>query len=166
MAKVQDDQLVSGDPGKFRTGDGIAFHFTGNPLDTSREPNRVYVRPRLEGRETDVNLKGKLADAMNGIRVATKSGDWGYNVELLIPRDVADQILRASANGSFRFDVHVSDVDAENNRAAVSTHTWSRYPINWRTPETFGEIVIKQQRPPTPAAKGTRRQPGASRTPR
>jgi len=163
MAKVEDDQLVSGKSGNFRTSDGIAFRFTGNPLDTSRDPNRVEVRPRLEGRETDVGFKGKLAHAMNAIRVATKSGDWGYNVELLIPSDVASQILRASENGSFRFDVHVSDVDVENNRAALSTHTWSRYPVNWRTLETFGEIVIKQHRPPTPSAKGTRSQPRASR---
>jgi len=161
MAKVGDDQLVAGDPANFRTGDAISFHFSGNPTDRETEPNRVYVRPQMNGRDTDVNLKGKLTDAMDGILVASKSGDWGYNVELLIPKEVADLILRASDSGSFRFDIVIADVDADSAGFHVSTHTWSGYPVNWQTPETFGELAVVDQPPPTQAPMRSGRQPGA-----
>jgi len=163
MAKVSDDQLVAGDPVNFRTGDAIAFHFSGNPTDREIEPNRVYVRPELDGRDTDVNFKGNLSDAMYGIEVETKSGNWGYNVELLIPKDVADQILRASENGSFRFDVIVIDVDSEQDYSTTSKHTWSGYPVNWQAPETFGELAVVQQPPSSPAPARSGRQPATRR---
>ena len=83
------------------------------------------------------------------------------NVELLIPRAVADQILRAYQNGSFRFDVIVIDVDEDQGYTTTSKHTWSGYPVGLQASDTFGELVIEHQPRPTSAPARSRRQPAA-----
>ncbi len=142
-AKVWDTELVAGSEENFREGDAIVLYFSAKPPREGKDPNRIFIRPKIGERDTDVNLKGALSEILGKAGVGTKSGGRGYNVEVKIAKEAVEELLGVTDAGSFLFDVGVRDFDGEGEGLRSSEHSWMGHGVPWRDPTGFGEMFLK-----------------------
>ena len=144
MAKVEDDELNAGYDDNMRTGDSVAFYFSSDPYDWREGVNRILIRPMTGERETDVNVKGWYETELQAAEVETKSGYWGYNVEVAIPMELLEKMAPSVKDkGVVLMQVGVFDSDGPMDSEERTSLTINGQPPDLWSADGYERFILK-----------------------
>lgn len=144
MAKVEDDELNAGYDDSIRTGDSVAFYFSADPYDWREGVNRILIRPKVEDRDTTVNVKGWYESELEAVEVGTQSGYWGYNVEVAIPMELLEKIAPSvKEKRVFLMQAAVFDSDGPMDSEEKTTLTINGQPSDLYSADGFERFILK-----------------------